>query len=92
MNILGLFRRYKMSKYILRNITPCSPLNVNRRFGGAHRIHVGVGENAEKETSLKAGDKLIENTSLLGLYNSLVICQVIEICSWSSKKVQLMRR
>jgi hypothetical protein len=34
---------------------------------------LGIEEKAEKETSLKAGDKQIENMSLMGFYNSVVI-------------------
>jgi hypothetical protein len=29
-----------MKSTIFWNITPCSPLRVNRRFGGTHRLHL----------------------------------------------------
>jgi hypothetical protein len=38
---------------IFWDITPCSPLKINRRFGGTYRFHL----QAEQETSVKAGGK-----------------------------------
>jgi hypothetical protein len=31
----------------------CSPLKVNRRFGGTCRLHLQIGEQAKKESSVK---------------------------------------
>jgi hypothetical protein len=42
---------------IFWDITSCSPLKVNRRFGGIYRLHLQVGEEAEHEISMKAGGK-----------------------------------
>jgi hypothetical protein len=41
------------------DITPCSPLRVNRRFGETYRLHLqGRKKEVEQETSVKAGGKL----------------------------------
>jgi hypothetical protein len=46
-----------MNSTIYRDITPCSLLKVNRRFGGIYRLHLqGRRINWEK-SSVKAGDK-----------------------------------
>jgi hypothetical protein len=41
---------------IFLDITPCSPLSVNRRFGGTYRLHL-AGQRASRARSMKAGDK-----------------------------------
>jgi hypothetical protein len=43
-----------MKSNIFWDITPCSPLKVNRRFGGTYRLHLQGRRKAEQETSVKA--------------------------------------
>jgi hypothetical protein len=35
-----IFAAVVMKSAVLRDITPCSPLKVNRRFGGTYRLHL----------------------------------------------------
>jgi hypothetical protein len=47
-----------MKNTIFWDITPCSPLEVNRRFGETYRLHLQGRKISQRETSLKAGGKL----------------------------------
>jgi hypothetical protein len=38
------------------DIMPCSPMSVNRRFGGTYRLHLQGRKNKRQETSKQAGD------------------------------------
>jgi hypothetical protein len=57
-----------MKSTIFWDITPCSPLKVNRRFGGIHRLHQGfhagflLGLFSEPE---EGGDMFLRNFSWL---------------------------
>jgi hypothetical protein len=30
----------RIKSYVFRNMTPCSPFNINRQFGGTYRLHL----------------------------------------------------
>jgi hypothetical protein len=38
-----------MKSSVFWDITPCSPLKVNRCFGGTYRIHLQGGENTPRK-------------------------------------------
>jgi hypothetical protein len=38
------------------DITPCSPLKFNRRFGRTYHLHLQGRKISQQETSVKAGD------------------------------------
>jgi hypothetical protein len=40
-----VFTAVVMKNTIFRDITSCSPLNVNRRFGGTYRLHLQGRQN-----------------------------------------------
>jgi hypothetical protein len=42
-----------MKSTIFWDITPSSPLSVNRRFGGTYRLHLQNQKNYEQETSFR---------------------------------------
>jgi hypothetical protein len=46
-----------MNSTIFCDITLCSPLKVNRRFGGTYYLHLQVEKWAEQDTRVKAGGK-----------------------------------
>jgi hypothetical protein len=48
-----------MNSTIFWDITLCSPLKVNRRFGKKYRLHLRA-EQAEQDTSVKAGGTLLD--------------------------------
>jgi hypothetical protein len=63
-----------MKSIIFWNMTPCSLLSFNRRFGGAYRLHLqGGSTNLMKSHSAilkllhasKRGDKLAETSSYI---------------------------
>jgi hypothetical protein len=43
--------------YIFWDITPCSPLSVNRRFGGTGRLHLKGHRIIHARNQLEAGSK-----------------------------------
>jgi hypothetical protein len=45
------------------DITPCSPLSVNRRFGGSYRLHLQGRKISQARNRCQAGSK--ENSGLL---------------------------
>jgi hypothetical protein len=49
------------------DMTPCSPLSVNRRFGGTYSFHLQGREKVQQETSEQAG-------GLLNLLTAVTIC------------------
>jgi hypothetical protein len=46
-----------MKSYIFWDITSCSPIKVNRRFGGTYRLHLQGRRITKQKTSVKAGGK-----------------------------------
>jgi hypothetical protein len=46
-----------MKSTIFWDVTPCSPLKVNRCFGGTYGLHFHGEKWAEQETSVRAGGK-----------------------------------
>jgi hypothetical protein len=44
-----------MKSTIFWDITPCSPVKVNRRFGRIYRLHLQGRKKADQGTSVKAG-------------------------------------
>jgi hypothetical protein len=58
---LRIIRRYsledRMKCTTSWDITPCSPLKVNRRFAGIYRLHIPVRKINRADTSVKAGSK-----------------------------------
>jgi hypothetical protein len=46
-----------MKNSVFWDITPCSPLQVNRRFRGRIACIFRVEEEAEQDTNVKASDK-----------------------------------
>jgi hypothetical protein len=57
-----------MKSSIFWNITPCSPLKDNRRFGGACHFHLQC-RRISQETSVKEGGKQV--SFLRGLFLDL---------------------
>jgi hypothetical protein len=45
---------YVYVEYHLLGYNPCSPLRVNRRFGGIYRLHLQDRKNKQHETKLSA--------------------------------------
>jgi hypothetical protein len=63
---------YKWRSSVFWDITPCSPLKVNRRFGGRFLLHLQGRKWENPETSVKqmavlieAGDMFLRNVGLL---------------------------
>jgi hypothetical protein len=59
-----------MKSTIFWDITPCSPLSVNRRFGGTYRLHLQVRKISQQEISVKAGGKQSIQAGFLLVYFS----------------------
>jgi hypothetical protein len=53
-----------MKSIIFWDMTPCSPLSFNRRFGGSYRLHLQGRRNRFIKTSKQAGGKQNEPISL----------------------------
>jgi hypothetical protein len=48
----------RLKSTVFWDITPCNPLNVNRRFGGTYRLHLQCSKNnLSKKPGVKAGCK-----------------------------------
>jgi hypothetical protein len=69
-----------LSTVTVWDITPCSPLNVNRRFGGTYRLHLQDRKNKLSKSFVHAG-------FLLGLFSTL---KMEAICS-SETSVDVQR-
>jgi hypothetical protein len=63
-----IFRLVKSS--VLWNITPCSPLKVNRPFGRTYRLHLPV----ENKTSKKPAFTLVSCSSYSSTLNMKAVC------------------
>jgi hypothetical protein len=50
-----------MKSIIFWDITPCSPLKINRRFGGIYRLNLQGRRISRARTSVKAGGKQLAN-------------------------------
>jgi hypothetical protein len=46
-----------MKSTIFWDVTPCSPLKVNRRYGGRYGLHFQGRKISQQETNVKAGGK-----------------------------------
>jgi hypothetical protein len=53
-----MLKQYAMKSNIFWDITPCSPLKINRRFGGTYRLHLQGRKISLQDFSVKAGGKL----------------------------------
>jgi hypothetical protein len=60
-----------MKSTIFWDITPCSLLKVNRRFGGTYRLHPQIRRISQQETSVKAGGEQSQACFLLGSFLDL---------------------
>jgi hypothetical protein len=52
-----VFTAAVMKSIIFWDMTPCSPLSFNRRFGGTYRLHLQGRRNRFSKTSKRAGGK-----------------------------------
>jgi hypothetical protein len=51
-----VFTAVVMNSIIFCDMTPCSPLSFNRRFGGTYRLHLQGRRNRLSKTSKQAGE------------------------------------
>jgi hypothetical protein len=83
-----LRQRYWIKSSIFWDITLCSPLKINRSFGGTCRLRLRVEEWAEQETSVKVGGKLYLPPAFTecARHQKLIFFSYIGNCSayWSS--------
>jgi hypothetical protein len=84
-----------MNSSISWDITPCSPLKVNRRFGGTCRFH--FQNRISQETSVKAGGKESHLSLCLPAAFTLVSCLAysstlkMEVTCFSETSVDFQR-
>jgi hypothetical protein len=66
-----------MKSAIFWDITPCSPLSVNRCFRGTSRLHLRGREISWARKSVKAGGKQLENEKPIK-----ILCKNHVLCFW----------
>jgi hypothetical protein len=72
---------------IFWDITPCIPLNVDRRFGGTYRLHL---QGRSNEFSNKRASKQVALNGLDGVMSQKMILFLMKICLFNQNQCRVL--